>query len=423
MKFKDYRIADDIKRSIDKLGFSKPTDIQFKAIPPILRGDDLFAIAQTGSGKTAAFVIPLLNLFVTRGQAARGRSIGCLVMAPTRELAIQIDEVFKQIGKYTKVKSLAIYGGSDQDPQIDQLKKGVDILIATPGRLFDLSAQGHLILEDVKYLVLDEADRMLDMGFLPDIQQIARKLARKRQTLFFSATIDDKIKKLAYSLVTDPIHIKIAPKNRVATTIDHSVVRVEMDDKRFFLERVIKENSDKKILVFARTKVRVGRVVKAMERAELKCSQIHGNLSQDERSRVLDEFKESGAAVMVATDVTARGIDIPNVDIVVNYDIPDDVENYVHRVGRTGRAGAKGLAVSFLSKEEDDKLADIQDYLGTQIAMHKFSRLEYDQTINLSSSASTDWKSVMDEIEQFKEVSKEIARKKLKRKAQKKKKR
>ena len=236
MKFEDYRIIEELKRSIDGLGFKKPTDIQFKAIPAIIRGEDVLAIAQTGTGKTAAFAIPVIDQIQRLKQSnTRFKCVRCVVMTPTHELAIQVAGVFKQLSKYTKLNILAIHGGVDQDPQIEALKKGVDILVATPGRLFDLRAQGHLVIERTEILILDEADHMLDLGFIDDIKDLMRHLPKKRQTLFFSATINPKIKKLAYSLVTNPIRIQISPKDPVSNNIDHTVAFIEMDDKRFFL--------------------------------------------------------------------------------------------------------------------------------------------------------------------------------------------
>jgi len=247
MKFEQYRIAEGIKTSISELGYKKPTDIQYKSIPPILKGEDVLAIAQTGTGKTAAFAIPVLHILQERKIAGRPEGIKCLVMAPTHELALQIEAVFKTLGKNTRITTFCIHGGVDQGPQIKQLNEGVDVLIATPGRMFDLVSQGALSLKRVEILILDEADHMLDLGFINDINDLMRHLPKKRQTLFFSATINEKIKKLAYSLVTDAIRIQISPKDPVAKKIEHAVAFVEMDDKRYFLEDMIKHNAEKKI--------------------------------------------------------------------------------------------------------------------------------------------------------------------------------
>lgn len=329
MKFEDYSITFEIKKNLAKMGFNRPTDIQFKAIPNILKGEDVLAIAQTGTGKTAAFAIPIVSKIHERKQYARTEGIRCVVMVPTRELALQITEVFDQIARHTRVKTVCVFGGVDQDPQIAKLDKGVDILITTPGRMFDLTSQGHIDLSHVEVLILDEADQMLALGFYKDIDDLIKKLPRKRQTLFFSATIDDKIKKLAYSIVSKPIRIEIAPKDRVSKNITHSVAHIAMDDKRFFLERIIKQNPEGKILVFVRTKVRAERVAAALNRMGILNETIHGDKEQTDRLRVMQGFKKGTNRVMIATDVSARGIDIPEVDFVINYDLPEETEKYV----------------------------------------------------------------------------------------------
>ncbi len=401
MKFEQYRIADGIKTSISKLGYKKPTDIQFKSIPPILKGEDVLAIAQTGTGKTAAFAIPILHLLQERKIDNRPDGVKCLVMAPTHELALQIESVFYQLGKHTRVTSFCIHGGVDQEPQIKQLNKGVDVLIATPGRMFDLVSQGVLDLKRVEILVLDEADHMLDLGFIKDIRDLMRHLPRKRQTLFFSATINEKIKNLAYSLVTDAIRIQISPKDPVAKKIEHAVAFVEMDDKRFFLEDMIKNNLEKKILVFVRTKVRAERVKKAMERVKLATNTIHSDILQEEREQVMQDFRTGELKVLIATDVSARGIDIPNVEFVINYDLPDTAENYVHRVGRTGRGNQKGQAISFCSSEEKILLEEIEKNLGKPIHKIEISKNDYQITLDFSEERPHDWKALLVEAEEF----------------------
>jgi len=400
MKFEDYRIAPEIKRNLEELGFKRPTDIQFKSIPPILKGEDVLAIAQTGTGKTAAFAIPILHLLHDRKSSARPAGIKCVVMVPTRELAIQITEVFDKIGRHTRVKTFCVFGGVEQGPQIARLEKGIDVLITTPGRMFDLVSQGFIQLENVEILVLDEADHMLDLGFIKDIRDLIKFLPRKRQTLFFSATINEHIKDLAYSLVTRAIRIQISPKDPVAKNITHSVAFVGMDDKRFFLERVVNENPDSKILVFVRTKVRAERVSKAMERVGIVTQTIHGDKEQQDRLEVMSQFRSGAVKVLIATDVSARGIDIPDVDYVVNYDLPDVAENYVHRVGRTGRGTKKGLAVSFCSPEEKPMLAEIEKFLTKPIRVLEISKAEYAETLDLTSETGDKWKAVMKEIEE-----------------------
>ncbi|WP_025761643.1 DEAD/DEAH box helicase [Dyadobacter tibetensis] len=401
MKFDDYRIADEIKLNLADAGFKKPTDIQYKAIPAILKGEDVLAIAQTGTGKTAAFAIPVIDMILKQKHSTRSEGIKCLVMVPTRELATQITQVFQQISKHTKVRAFGIVGGVEQDPQIFKLEKGIDILIATPGRLFDLINQGHLRLTSVQTLILDEADHMLKLGFLKDIQDVIKYLPKKHQTLFFSATIDEEIKKVAYSLVTRAIRIQISPNDRVAKNINHSVTYIDMDDKRYFLERMAKENAEKKILVFVRTKVRAERVFKALERVGVASLTLHGDKDQQDRFQALEQFRQGEVNVLVATDVSARGIDIAEVDFVVNYDLPEQVENYVHRVGRTGRGTKKGLAVSFCSPEEKPLLAEIQAYLGKPINVVDMSKEEYRETIDFTEDTNLDLTSLMKEVEEF----------------------
>ena len=400
MKFEDYRISPEIKKNLTELGFRRPTDIQYKAITPILKGDDVLAIAQTGTGKTAAFAIPVIDRIHQQKRSSRSEFIYCLVMVPTRELALQITEVFQTIGQHTRVKTACVFGGVDQDPQISKLKSGIDILVATPGRMFDLVSQGHLVLDKVQILVLDEADHMLALGFIKDIRQLIHYLPKSRQTLFFSATINPEIKELAYSLVTNPIRIEISPKNPVAKNVTHSVAMIDMDDKRFFLERLIKANPESKILVFVRTKVRAERVFKAMERVGIKTITIHGDKEQKDRLDVMTQFRSGEVKVLIATDVTARGIDIPDVDYVINYDLPDVAENYVHRVGRTGRGVKKGLAISFCSPEEKPVLDEIETFLDQKISVLIIDKEEYTATIDLSEANPNDWKTLLREEEQ-----------------------
>lgn len=400
MQFDDYHISENIKENLRRMGFKRPTDIQFKSIPPVLDGKDLLAIAQTGTGKTAAFVIPILQLLLPKVGRKHDSRVKCVVMAPTHELAMQIHEVFSSLAKKTGLSSLCIHGGVAQDPQIEILKRGVPIVIATPGRLFDLLSQGHLVLDHVQILVLDEADHMLDLGFLKDIQALTKRLPKRRQTLFFSATINHKIKRLAYSLVDNPIRIQISPKNPVAKNIHHSVAFIEMDDKRFFLERLVNENPKSKILVFVRTKVRAERVQKALGRVKLDSLTIHSDKDQKERFSVMRKFREGKVLIMIATDVSARGIDIPDVDFVVNYDLPEQSENYVHRVGRTGRGTRKGQAVSFCSEEEKPILLEIEKYLDSEIQVLDIAKSDYKKTLEFKPEDETDWKSLMQRAEE-----------------------
>ena len=396
MRFSDYPINPALKETLEKKGFKRPTDIQFKSISHILQGEDVLAIAQTGTGKTAAFVVPTLHtLHEKKIKQRRPDGIKCLVMVPTRELAKQIGQVFEELGKYTKVDTFALYGGVEQDPQIQKLQDGVDVLVSTPGRMFDLVAQGHLRLHRVEILILDEADHMLDLGFIKDIRDIITHMPKRQQTLFFSATIDKEIKKLAYSIVNKPIRIQVSPENLVAKNVEHSLARIKMDDKRFFLETIVKKNEEAKILVFVRTQVRAERVKKAMARVEIESECLHGGMEQDERMLVLDKFKSGELRLLIATDVSSRGIDIPDVNLVVNYDVPDKAENYVHRVGRTGRGKARGRAVTFCDKEELPLLEEINEYIGGEIPEEEITGLEYDQMVNLSEDTHGDWKTLL----------------------------
>jgi ATP-dependent RNA helicase RhlE len=412
MKFEDYSIAPNIKKNLSKLGFKRPTDIQFKSIPPILKGEDVLAIAQTGTGKTAAFAIPVINILdEKKGKQRRPDGIKCIVMVPTRELALQITEVFEKLAKHTKVKIFCVFGGVEQGPQIARLQKDIDILVVTPGRMFDLVSQGYIKLNRVEILILDEADLMLDLGFINDIRDLIKHLPKRRQTLFFSATIDKEIKKLAYSLVNKAIRIEISPKDRISKNINHAVAFIKMDDKRFFLERFINENPESKILVFVRTKVRAERVSKAMERVEIETKTIHGDKEQVDRLEVMDRFKKGYFKILIATDVSARGIDIPNVDYVINYDLPEQTENYVHRVGRTGRGTQRGNAISFCSPDEHPLLIAIEEYLGVPIEILEIDRKDYDSTIHFSKDTNESIKSLMKEIEEFQQKKKKRKKK------------
>ncbi|MCG8618350.1 MAG: DEAD/DEAH box helicase [Desulfobacterales bacterium] len=384
MKFDTYPISDVLKKNLSKQGLIRPTDIQYKAIPSILKGEDVLAIAQTGTGKTAAFAVPVIDRIHSVKTSKASFGIHCIVMMPTRELAVQINDVFMSLGKKTKVKSFAVYGGVEQDRQISKLSEGIDVLIATPGRMFDLISQGIINVKRVKILVLDEADQMLDRGFIKDIQDIKRRLKQRHQTLFFSATINKEIKKLAFSQVkSSAIRIQISPEDPVSKNVSHHVVFVEMDDKRFFLRRFVRDNPESKIMVFVRTTVRAERVAKALARSNMDSLTIYGQKDQAERLEVLNAFKSGACNILIATDVSARGIDIPNVDFVVNYDLPEQKEVYVHRVGRTGRGRLKGTAVSFCSKEERPLLEDIEAFLNKEVERIELGREAYELTVDV----------------------------------------
>lgn len=397
MKFEDYKIAKAIKKEIVAQGWKRPTDIQFKAIQPILDGEDVLAIAQTGTGKTASFVIPILNMI--QGQLGKydDHYVRALVLVPTRELAVQTHCVFTELGRGLAVKTRSLMGGVEQDSQIRDLTEGVDVVITTPGRMFDLISQQKLKVDKLQTLVLDEADHMLDLGFLKDIYDLMRHIPQKRQTLFFSATIDKKIKKTAYDLVRNAIRIQISPNNPVNKNIEHSVVFVEMDDKRFFLENIIKENEALKIIVFVRTQVRCERVVKAMQRVNIEAHALHGGMEQDVRFQTLNQFNEGEIKLIIATDVAARGIDISNVGAVVNYDLPEEPENYVHRVGRTGRGTEKGVAIAFCAEEEKELLTAIETYTGNSIPIYDLSKNDYSAIIRDTDDETDDWRTLIDE--------------------------
>ncbi|MEZ0391628.1 MAG: DEAD/DEAH box helicase [Pseudobdellovibrionaceae bacterium] len=378
MKFEKFHLSEDLLRNLHQLGFFRTTDIQFKAIPSILKGEDVLAIAQTGTGKTAAFAIPLIDGLHSQKSSKRSMGIKCLVMVPTRELAQQIGEVFHSLAKHTKVKAFAVYGGVEQDAQVGKLQEGLDILIATPGRMFDLIDQGFLDLRFVETLVLDEADRMLDLGFIQDVKAIKKELPRNHQTLFFSATINPEIKKLAYSQVrSNAIRIQISPEDPVSKNVTHSVVFVDMDDKRFFLAEFLQSEPEGKFIIFVRTRVRAERVAKAMNRVGIETRTIHGEKDQLDRNEVMKAFRSGECRILIATDVSARGIDVANVTHVINYDLPEVPENYVHRIGRTGRGFNKGIAISFCSPEEKPLLVEIEELIKKKIEILTVSKSEY----------------------------------------------
>ena len=396
MKFKDYPISQSIKAQLEVMGFNRPTDIQFRAIKHILKGEDVMAVAQTGTGKTAAFVIPMLNHFLVK---PRGKYAGIrgLILVPTRELANQISKVVAEIALQTHLRVLGLYGGVEQENQIKTLNEGIDVLVTTPGRMFDLISQGFVDLSKLEIFVLDEADLMLDLGFNKDIQDLIRKIPKNRQTLFFTATISKKIKSLAYDVVRDAIRIHVSPQNPVSKNVDHAVASIEMDDKRFFLENILKEYPEKKFIVFARTKVRVERVVAAMARVTVNSEALHGGIEQNDRFAILDRFRSGENNVLITTDVACRGIDIPDMDYVVNYDLPDNPENYVHRCGRTGRGNKRGQALSFCSKDENLLLDAIESYTGEEVQRFNITADDYKEILSDTELSDYNWKKLMAE--------------------------
>ena len=372
MLFQDLNLIEPILRALKTEGYTTPTPIQEQAIPILLQHKDLLGCAQTGTGKTAAFAIPILQLlYQDRLQHKEQKTIKALILTPTRELAIQIDESFAAYGKHTGLKHLVIFGGVNQNPQTDALRRGVDILVATPGRLLDLMNQRYVNLEHIKMLVLDEADRMLDMGFVHDVKKIIAKVPAKRQTLFFSATMPKEIQQLADTILNKPEKVEVTPVSSTADTIQQALYYVEKNDKRALLAHILKDKEIKTALVFTRTKHGADKVVKDLIRVGITAEAIHGNKSQNARQRALTNFKNRTTRVLIATDIAARGIDIDELTHVINYELPNIPETYVHRIGRTGRAGASGIALSFCDEEEIEFLKDIHKLISKEIPVEE----------------------------------------------------
>ncbi|WP_236518303.1 DEAD/DEAH box helicase [Sandaracinus amylolyticus] len=366
MQFRDLGLSAPLLRAIEQTGYETPTPIQREAIPPAITGRDVLGCAQTGTGKTAAFALPLLQRL--DGSAGDEPKLRALVLTPTRELAIQIGDSFTTYGKGLDLWHTVIFGGVNEKPQIAELRDGVDALIATPGRLLDLMNQGHVRLSDVEIFVLDEADRMLDMGFLPDVKRVIAKLPRERQTLFFSATMPPDIRALADSLLRDPVSVAVTPVSSTAERIDQQVYFVDKGNKpRLLVELLKKDPAIEHTLVFTRTKHGANKVVQQLEKAGLKAAAIHGNKSQNARERAMTGFRTGELRLLVATDIAARGIDVEGITHVINYDLPNIPETYVHRIGRTGRAGAAGIAISFCESEERPYLVDIERLIGKHV--------------------------------------------------------
>jgi ATP-dependent RNA helicase RhlE len=359
--FKELQLIEPILKALETEGYTVPTPIQQQAIPLALEGKDLLGCAQTGTGKTAAFAIPILQLVYQSIQNGnRSKTIKALVLTPTRELAIQIDESFAAYGRYLYLKHQVIFGGVSQVPQVNALRNGVDILVATPGRLLDLMQQGYIRLNDLNFFVLDEADRMLDMGFINDVKKIVAKLPAKKQTLFFSATMPTEIEKLSATLLHNPAKVEVTPVSSTVEKIEQAVYYVEKDQKKHLLIHLLKDKAIQTALVFTRTKHGADKVVKELTRVGISAEAIHGNKSQNARQRALSNFKAGTTRILVATDIAARGIDVDQLSHVFNFELPNVPETYVHRIGRTGRAGASGMAVSFCDSEERPYLNDIQ---------------------------------------------------------------
>lgn len=371
MSFNNLQLIEPVLQALSNEGYTTPTPIQEQAIPIILQQKDLLGCAQTGTGKTAAFAIPILQLMHKQQQLddvpQNQRRIKALILTPTRELAIQIEESFKAYGKFLDLKHLVIFGGVSQYNQVNTLRRGVDILVATPGRLLDLMQQNYISLRDIKFFVLDEADRMLDMGFVHDVRRIIAKLPAQRQTLFFSATMPPEIKQLADILLKNPVKVEVTPVSSTADTIQQALYFVEKQNKRALLIDILKDSAIKTALVFAKTKHGADKIAKDLNKAGVSAEAIHGNKSQNARQSALHNFKTRRTRILVATDIAARGIDIDELTHVINYELPNIPETYVHRIGRTGRAGANGIALSFCDYEEKIFLKDIQRLIGKTI--------------------------------------------------------
>jgi len=372
MSFENLKLIEPILRALKTEGYTTPTPIQEQSIPIILQQRDLLGCAQTGTGKTAAFAIPILQLLYNdRLQHKEQKTIKALILTPTRELAIQIGESFTAYGKHTGLKQIVVFGGVSQNPQADAIRRGVDILVATPGRLLDLMQQRIVHLDHIKMLVLDEADRMLDMGFVNDVKKIIAKVPQKRQTLFFSATMPKEIQTLADTILTRPEKVEVTPVSSTADTIQQQLFYVEKNDKRALLNHILKDKEIKTALVFTRTKHGADKVVKDLVKVGITAEAIHGNKSQNARQRALTNFKNRTTRVLIATDIAARGIDIDELTHVINYELPNVPETYVHRIGRTGRAGASGIALSFCDAEELPFLKDIHKLIAKEIPVNE----------------------------------------------------
>lgn len=373
MTFENLNIIAPILKALATKGYVEPTPIQEKVIPHMLKGADVFGTAQTGTGKTAAFAIPILQNLYTGQTSQKGSPIRALIMAPTRELAQQISDNFTEYGKGLRLKHTVIYGGVSQNPQTETIRKGVDILIATPGRLLDLINQGFIKLHNIEYFILDEADHMLDMGFLPDIRRIIAKLPPRRQTGFFTATVPAEIRALSDGLLNNPVKVNVSPVSAPAASVDQSVYFVEKNDKKAMLKEIFETQDIETALIFTRTKHGADKVVKDLVKQGITAVAIHGNKSQANRQKALNGLKARTVKVLVATDIASRGIDVDKISHVINYELPEVPETYIHRIGRTARAGESGIAISFCASEERRSLKDINKLLPRDIRVRKMN--------------------------------------------------
>ncbi|MGJ1227303.1 DEAD/DEAH box helicase [Sphingobacterium siyangense] len=374
MEFKQLSLIAPLLKAITETGYTHPTAIQQKAIPVVLKGNDLIGCAQTGTGKTAAFALPLLQRLEESKTSGKLVPIRALILTPTRELAIQIGDNINLYRKYLKLNYCTIFGGVSQEKQVKEIKKGVDILVATPGRLLDLMNQKIVSLDKIEILILDEADNMLDMGFIHDIKKILTKVPSKRQTLFFSATMPPNIRKFAHGILHKPVEVDVTPVSSTAEKVNQSVFFVEKKEKIRLLTSLLKKLKNERTIVFSRTKHGADKIVKLLAKNGLRAAAIHGNKSQNARQKALGEFKDSHLKILIATDIAARGIDIEQLPLVINYDLPNVPETYVHRIGRTGRAGQEGKAISFCDVEERPYLADIEKLIGLKIKIEKMNK-------------------------------------------------
>ena len=367
MRFEDLQLMPEILKALKEEGYTEPTSIQQKAIPLVLKREDVLGSAQTGTGKTAAFAIPIIQHLAKRQKPDGKRKVTTLVVTPTRELALQIGDSFTAYAKYTPIKNTVIYGGVGQNAQTEALKRGVDVLVATPGRLLDLMDQGYITLQHVRYFVLDEADRMLDMGFIHDIKKIIAKLPKSRQSLFFSATMPKNIVDLSNQILINPKKVAVNPVSSTAETIQQYLYMTNRENKRELLLHILKDASIEQVLVFSRTKHGSDRIVRNLRKKKIECAAIHGDKSQNQRQKALKSFKKNQIRVLVATDIAARGIDIDKLRHVINYDIPNESETYVHRIGRCGRAGEDGISISICEPEENAYIRDIEKLIKKKI--------------------------------------------------------
>ncbi len=381
MLFKDLNIIEPILKSIEEAGYEKPTAIQEKSIPAILDGKDILGCAQTGTGKTAAFAIPILQSIIEEKKVDNERKLKALIVAPTRELAIQIGENVTTYSKYLDIKSTVIFGGVNQSSQVRKIKSGIDVLIATPGRLIDLSNQRHVDLKNVKYFVLDEADRMLDMGMIHDVKRIISKLPKERQNLLFSATMPKEVMKLVNSILKNPTKVEVQPVSSTVDIISQGAYMVSKKNKKSLLVHLLKDESIKSVIVFSRTKHGANKIAKDLNNVGIEAAAIHGNKSQNQRQLALNNFKEGSLRVLVATDIAARGIDVDELSHVINYDLPDVPETYVHRIGRTGRAGRDGVAITLCDSEELEMFRRIEKVIGKAIPVLEEEKFEIIETV------------------------------------------